>query len=351
MKTSRLVLTAVALGLFGVACSSTKSTARGPDGSVDIASGISGGGGGLGTGGIGGEGTGAGGNGSGGLGGGGSDGTGPGTGGGLGNGGHGGTSDGGLGSGGRDGTGGGAGGGGSGGVSAKDASPRDVLPDVPVSSDGNPPGADVGLVCPDHMPSNPSTLGRCSLVPVTGNLHCVYNDADGGCGQSYYCGCALVPQGGGAVDCWWEHDPIPVCPDAGVAPADAASADVASGDVAGTQLCGGKVCAATEACCGPAECGTCIPAASGRYCPSTCSTSACGPSGAPCITGEICLDIKVTAGAKVASATSMCMPNPCTGQTLACACSANMCETINAQTTCAQAAPATGLLSCMGGGK
>jgi len=47
----------------------------------------------------------------------------------------------------------------------------------------------------------------------------------------------------------------------------------------------------------------------------------------------------------------MCMPNPWAGQTLACACSANMCEAINAQTTCAQADPATGLFSCMGGGK
>ncbi len=329
MRPSILVLSVVTLGLVGAACSSTKPTARGPDASADGAGGMGGGMGG----------------GSGGLGPGGSSGLG-----------GGGTGSGGTSAGGVGGTGGGArggsGGGGSGGGAAKDAAPNDALPDVPVPTDGNPPGSDGGLVCPDQMPSDPSTLGRCSLEPVTGNLHCAYGGADGGpgCDRSYFCGCALVP-GGGAVDCWWEADPIPICPDAGVAIADAAPADGASGDGAGTQLCGGQVCAAGEACCGPAECGTCIPAMSGRYCPSTCSTSACGPSGAPCQAGEICLDLKVTAGPAVASATAMCLANPCAGQTLACACSANTCEAINTQTTCAEADPAGGLLTCTGGGK
>jgi len=45
-------------------------------------------------------------------------------------------------------------------------------------------------------------------------------------------------------------------------------------------LCGGAVCNADQRCCGPTECGVCIPAASGRYCPNVCSAGAGGTIGA-----------------------------------------------------------------------
>lgn len=47
--------------------------------------------------------------------------------------------------------------------------------------------------------------------------------------------------------------------------------------------CGGKTCTADQRCCGPAECGRCIPAASGQFCPDLCPSSggSGGSGGAP----------------------------------------------------------------------
>jgi len=47
--------------------------------------------------------------------------------------------------------------------------------------------------------------------------------------------------------------------------------------------CGGKTCTADQRCCGPAECGRCIPAASGQACPNICPDGggAGGTGGAP----------------------------------------------------------------------
>jgi len=46
----------------------------------------------------------------------------------------------------------------------------------------------------------------------------------------------------------------------------------------GNVTCGGAVCGADQRCCGPTECGVCIPAASGSYCPNTCAAG--GSAGA-----------------------------------------------------------------------
>lgn len=55
---------------------------------------------------------------------------------------------------------------------------------------------------------------------------------------------------------------------------DSAGADSSGG------LCGGSVCAPGSVCCGPAECGFCIPENSGAYCPPACpdaGITACSP--------------------------------------------------------------------------
>ena len=47
--------------------------------------------------------------------------------------------------------------------------------------------------------------------------------------------------------------------------------------------CGGKTCTADQRCCGPAECGRCVPAASGQFCSDICpgSGGSGGSGGAP----------------------------------------------------------------------
>ncbi len=61
-----------------------------------------------------------------------------------------------------------------------------------------------------------------------------------------------------------------------------------------TALCGGQVCTKDQVCCGPAECGRCIPAMSGQACPASCpGTGGAGGAGTLCggnlcPTGQVC---------------------------------------------------------------
>src|SRR5450432_340378 len=43
-----------------------------------------------------------------------------------------------------------------------------------------------------------------------------------------------------------------------------------SGGSTATGLCGGSACAGDQVCCGPSQCGRCIPAASGQFCQAQC---------------------------------------------------------------------------------
>ncbi len=43
--------------------------------------------------------------------------------------------------------------------------------------------------------------------------------------------------------------------------------------------CGGKTCTVDQRCCGPAECGRCVPAASGQFCPDMCPSGGGGAGG------------------------------------------------------------------------
>ena len=113
--------------------------------------------------------------------------------------------------------------------------------------------------------------------------------------------------------------------------------------------CGGKICGSNQFCCGPSECGTCANNLSGPNCPVACPASNCGPSGAPCQTGQICLEIVVTAG-PTQTTSSSCVDNPCGTQTLDCSCAGNVCQNTRSITTCSQAIPSQGSLVCMGGG-
>jgi hypothetical protein len=107
-------------------------------------------------------------------------------------------------------------------------------------------------------------------------------------------------------------------------------------------LCGGKVCGANEVCCGPHECGRCIEALTGPYCPSICTTQACGPSGAACKTGEVCLDV-VYQTTTTRTGTASCQPNPCGSDPLSCTCAKSLCT---GATSCTSADPATGAVVC-----
>jgi hypothetical protein len=259
----------------------------------------------------------------------------------------------------------GAGGGLGGGGSGSGGSPRDAASgDAPMGADGppqtndGPAPADTAVTCPDHMPvlpAYPYTPENCSVELNVSKLRCTYSapllGADGGpiCDQTYVCQC--VSGQGGPVACYWQADVNPVCPDGGATPADASRADAAAADAATAPLCGGKTCAADEVCCGPAECGRCIKALTGPNCPSSCSASMCGPSGQACATGEICVDVALSAGPMIGSTTATCVANPCGTQSLDCACAGTACTAASAQTTCASVDPATGLVRCVGGNK
>jgi len=124
------------------------------------------------------------------------------------------------------------------------------------------------------------------------------------------------------------------------------SSGVGQGGSSGV-TCGGKICDSNQFCCGPSECGTCANILTGPNCPVACSASSCGPSGAPCQTGQICLEIVVTAG-PTQTTSSSCVDNPCGTQTLDCTCAGNICQLTNPITSCTQALPTS--LVCRGGG-
>lgn len=113
--------------------------------------------------------------------------------------------------------------------------------------------------------------------------------------------------------------------------------------------CGGRTCSSAEFCCGPSECGVCANLLSGPACPIACPASNCGPLGQPCQTGQICLEIIVTAG-PTQTTSSSCVTNPCGAQTLDCSCAGNICQNARSITTCSQASPSQGSFVCMGGG-
>jgi hypothetical protein len=342
MKSSVLASVATMVAAACVACSSTSPATHGPDAGSDGAVNAAGGSGGASTGGRGGGSGGSATGGAGGLASGGHGGAVPtggtraGTGGGFGGSGDGGT----VASGGTH-----AGTGGTGGGLTKDASASDVASDVPLGTDATPPPSDAGASCPAQPPIDTSGSGSVACSREQINLQCFWAaslDAGPGCRQTSTCWCALVPGGGGAMDCYWNRVTT-VCPDAGVPPADAARAEVG-----GTVPCGGKLCGEGETCCGPPECGHCVNALSGGMCPASCSANMCGPSGAACNPDEICVDVKVTTGSTV-TATATCMLSACGAQTLACGCLANTCQALNAKTACTGADPVRGLITCTGG--
>lgn len=113
--------------------------------------------------------------------------------------------------------------------------------------------------------------------------------------------------------------------------------------------CGGKVCASDEVCCGPPDCGHCINPLTGPNCPQVCSTSACGPTGAPCEPGEICLNINISMGPRN-TITTQCVANPCGTGTLACTCASTLCQDTNPAAQCSEAIPSSSALVCVGGG-
>jgi hypothetical protein len=108
-------------------------------------------------------------------------------------------------------------------------------------------------------------------------------------------------------------------------------------------LCGGKVCGAGQVCCGLPECGRCVDTLSGQYCPSTCTILACGPSGAPCKEGEVCLDL-VYQTTTTRTGTASCQPNPCGSDPLSCTCAKSLC--IPSNVSCSLADAATGAVVC-----
>ena len=133
---------------------------------------------------------------------------------------------------------------------------------------------------------------------------------------------------------------------------NAGGADAGTGTSTGTAAtCGNSVCDASQRCCGPTECGHCIPAASGQACPAVCTSSSCGPSGAPCASNEICLELEISVASMGTITSSSCVTNPCGTQTLDCSCAGTICQDADATTACGQAYPTQGTLLCTGGGK
>jgi len=125
---------------------------------------------------------------------------------------------------------------------------------------------------------------------------------------------------------------------------------VGAGGTSGTgTTCGGRVCTSDQFCCGPPDCGYCANILTGPNCQQACGTSACGPTGAPCQPGEICLNLNVSMGPRN-TITTKCVANPCGTETLACDCAGTVCTDANAITQCSQAEPAVGALMCIGGG-
>jgi hypothetical protein len=117
----------------------------------------------------------------------------------------------------------------------------------------------------------------------------------------------------------------------------------AGGSTGTSDLCGGSVCGEGLACCGPPECGRCVNALSGQYCPSTCTAAACGPSGASCQAGEVCLDV-IYYTTTTRTGTATCKPNPCGSQTLSCTCATTLCQ--GTPTSCSLADDASKAVVC-----
>jgi len=110
-------------------------------------------------------------------------------------------------------------------------------------------GPQLGLlnqVCPDGSMSGPT--GRC------------LKRANGTCGWEVL---QCPPDATGAGG-----DASAGGPNTGGSGIGGSSAGGAGGSSGGP--CGGKTCTADQRCCGPAECGRCIPAASGQACPDLC---------------------------------------------------------------------------------
>lgn len=153
-------------------------------------------------------------------------------------------------------------------------------------------------------------------------------------------GGAVSDGGRGAGGAGKDGGPVDAAKDAGTG----ADTPVLGDGSAGGPACGNTTCAANETCC---ECGVCINPLKAVNCPAACAASACGPSGAPCKTDEICQDVVLFAEGKGA-ANAKCIPNPCGAQTLDCSCVGNVCQDANPLTKCTLADPSKGTLVCQG---
>ena len=128
----------------------------------------------------------------------------------------------------------------------------------------------------------------------------------------------------------------------------------AVGGSAGSSSCGGVTCGATQVCCGPAECGRCIPAGSKQACPIQCDSvggaggvsgaaaaGAAGSAGAGADTGET-----NEAGASGASSLVECSNRPVTFPTFNRGCGASSdCGAVIHQINCCGTRVVTGVSS------
>jgi len=143
--------------------------------------------------------------------------------------------------------------------------------------------------------------------------------------------CILLCEGG-LCDCYCDSaGGAPTGGAAGAPPGGASSGGGATGGAGGaTDTCGGVVCSSGEECCGPPECGYCIPVGTDPACAGSCTRRACGDEGLECLDpvlgypGEICVTRQRTAGPTVILGYE-CARNPCGTDPLDCTCAAEVC--------------------------
>jgi len=169
-----------------------------------------------------------------------------------------------------------------------DCSSADPLsPGDPIARSGNAGLGNAGSVSAGSSSAGSSNAGSTG-VGGGNDTTCATSDCGPALGlANYECadGSTAGPTGRclkrANSSCGWE---VLTCPPGGGGGADSAGGAGGTGGAraggagvggqasggANGQRCGGKVCGLDQSCCGPAECGSCIPATSGRYCPNQC---------------------------------------------------------------------------------
>lgn len=119
--------------------------------------------------------------------------------------------------------------------------------------------------------------------------------------------------------------------------------------------CGGVRCGDNEECCGPPDCGYCIPIGTDPACAGSCETTQCGDGSVECLEpvlgfpGEVCLEVVISSG-PTETTSYECARNPCGDDPVDCDCAGDLCADADPITACSGPTLDGEALRCSGGG-